>query len=109
LNKQPTGRSQAPDEEAELDRRIQSLLGDGPDAYTPEDWCGLREQLRLDLLYAGQFVAYRDHYEGEGDRRRLVRREVLHASATLDDLHEHLGHLPAEQQRGATVSYIEPK
>jgi len=69
----------------------------------------MREQLRLDLLYAGQFVAYCDHYEGEGDSRRLVRREVLGASTSLPELHGCLSRLSDEQQRGAIVSYIEPE
>jgi hypothetical protein len=108
LNKPPTRRGkEPPDEEAKLDRGIRALLGKGPEDYQPDQWRGLREQFRLNVLYPGQYVAYRDHYEGEGDQRRLVRREVLCAYRTLPGLHKRLAQLPEESQRGARVGYVE--
>src|SRR5262245_28276385 len=77
-----------PEEEAELDRRIKELTGEGPENNTPEGWAGMREQMRLELLYPGLFVAFRDHHQGKGKRRRLVWREVLCSARTLEKLSE---------------------
>jgi hypothetical protein len=82
-------------------------MGTGPENYSPEQWRSLRAHARLPLLYAGWFVAFRDSYEGEGDARRLVHREVLCASRTLEGLHERLAALPEEQQRGVQMIYVE--
>ena len=40
-------------EEERLDRAIRSLMGTGPEDYSPEQWRGLRAHARLPLLYAG--------------------------------------------------------
>lgn len=102
-NKQPRK------EEAVLDRRIQSLLGTGPDNYSSEQWRSLREQMRLPLLYPGQFVAYKDHYEGEGDERRLTCREVLCASRSLSALNKLLEQLPLTTRDCIQVSRVDNK
>jgi hypothetical protein len=107
LTKLRDRRREPPQEEAELDRRIRSLLGKGPEDYPADQWRGLREHLRLPVLYPGQFVAHRDHYEGEGDSRRLVRREVVHASRTLAGLHRRLAELSEEEQQGVQVVRVE--
>lgn len=95
------------DEEERLDREIRSLMGTGPEDYSPDQWRGLREHARLPLLYAGRFVAFRESYEGEGAGCRLARREVLCASHTLEGLHKRLAALPEEQQQVAQVLYVE--
>jgi hypothetical protein len=92
-----------------LDRKIRLIHGKGPQDYSPEKWAGLREQLRLSLLYPGRFVAYRDHYKGQGNSLRLVRREVLCASRTLPGLNRQIARLPLEEQQGICVSYVEPE
>jgi hypothetical protein len=43
-------RGRLKNEEARLDQAIQSVLGKGPEDYTPEQWQGLREQTRLTPL-----------------------------------------------------------
>jgi hypothetical protein len=97
------------DDEATLDRRIRSLLGTGRPDYSPEEWRGLREQLRLALLYPGRYVAFRDHYSGEGVSLRLVRREVLLASRSLTALNRRLAKLPEHTRQGAHVVFVEPE
>jgi hypothetical protein len=92
-----------------LDHQIRLVHGKGPQDYSPEQWSGLREQLRLSLLYPGRFVAYRDHYKGQGKSLRLVRREVLYASRTLPGLNRRIARLPLEEQEGICVSYVEPE
>jgi hypothetical protein len=95
------------DEEERLDQAIRSQLGEGPESYSPEQWRGLRAHARLPLLYAGRFVAFHDTYEGEGTARRLVHRQVLCASRTLEGLHKRMAALPAEQQQAAQIIYVE--
>jgi hypothetical protein len=96
------------DEEARLDRKIRSLLGKGPRDYGPEEWRGLREQLRLPLLYPGRYVAFRDHYTGKGASLRLVLREVLFDSRSLAALNRRLAKLPEEARQGVHVAFVEP-
>src|SRR5262245_58555132 len=95
------------DEEARLDREIRSLLGKGPLDYRPDEWLGLREQLRLALLYPGRYVAFRDHYTGEGASLRLRHREVLFNSRSLTALNRRLAKLPEDSQQGVQVAFIE--
>jgi hypothetical protein len=102
-----------PQEEALLDRKLKSLLGKGPQDYRPEQWRSLRERLRLPLLYSGQYVAYCDHYEGEGEARRLQHREVLCAAESLAALNERLEQVlqekPDIKQNGVQVSRVDPQ
>jgi hypothetical protein len=98
-----------PDLEAKLDREVQALVGKGPADYSPEDWRSLREQLRLCALYPGKVVAFRDHYEGEGDSRRLVRREVLCASRSGVVVSRYVSRLPEEEWPGVYMDHVEPK
>ncbi len=109
MNKKNTKRGRGKDLEAKLDRGIKALLGRGPEDYTADQWRGLREQLRLDILYPGQYVAYRDHYDGEYGSRRLVRREVLDTSRSLRALQKRFVRLPQEEQQEVWISYIEPE
>jgi hypothetical protein len=97
---------EAMDEEVQLDQRIRSTLGTGPEEYPADHWRGLREHARLPLLYPGQFVAFRDHYE-EWAGRRLARREVLHAAASLEQVQEHVAQLPENEQQGVEITYVE--
>jgi hypothetical protein len=100
------------DLEAKLDRAIIALLGRGPEDYSPVQWRGLREHLRLVLLYPGRWVAFCDHHEGEGQERRLVRREVLCVSRSSPALNRRLDKLlqrmPPEAQFSVGFTYIEP-
>jgi hypothetical protein len=96
-----------PDPEAKLDRGIRAMLGKGPADYSPEDWRSLREQLRLSMLYRGKVVAFRDHYQGEGDSRRLVRREVLCASRSSFVVSKYIDQLPENEQQGVYMFHVE--
>jgi hypothetical protein len=95
------------DEEIRLDERIRSTLSTGPEEHPADEWRGLREHARLPLLYPGQFVAFRDHHEGERSGRRLTWREVLHVAANLEDVQEHVARLPKEEQQGVEITYVE--
>jgi hypothetical protein len=94
------------DEERRLDQRIRSVLRTGPEDYPPDQWRGLREHARLPLLYSGLFVAFRDHY-AEGVGRRLERREVLYAAASLEQVQEHVAGLPEQEQQGVEITCVE--
>jgi hypothetical protein len=96
------------DPEAKLDAGIRKLIGTGTEDYTPEDWRSLREQLRLQILYPGKVVAFRDHHEGTGENRRLVHREVLGASRSLMAVNRCIKKLSAEESRGVCLVCIEP-
>ena len=96
------------DGEARLDRKIRSLFGKGPLDHRPEDWRGLREQLRLALLYPGRYVAFRDHSTGKGASLRLLHREVLFDSRSLVALNKRLAKLPEEAQQEVQVAFVEP-
>jgi hypothetical protein len=108
VSKQPKPpRKEPEDEDARLDQGIRATLGKAGEDCSPEQIRRLREQFRLNVLYPGKYVAFRDHYEGEGDNCRLVHREVLCASRTLRGLHERLEELPQDVQRRAQVTYVE--
>lgn len=93
--------------EAKLDASMQAILQRGRAEYAPEDWCSLREQLRLTLLYPGRYVAFRDHYHGTGEARRLTRREVLRASRSLAAVSAFVEALPATERPGVYIDYVE--
>ena len=78
----------AQDQESLLDQGIRDLLGQGPEDYTPDEWMSLREQMRLQVLHPGQWVAFRDHHKRAQDVRWLAQREVLCCANTLDELHK---------------------
>jgi hypothetical protein len=98
-----------PDLEAKLDREVQAIVGKGPGDYSPEDWRSLREQLRMSILYPGKVVAFRDHYEGEGDSRRLVRREILCASRSGMVVSKFVDQLPQREQQDVYMDCVEPR
>lgn len=107
MKKRNTNQGRGKDLEAKLDQGIKDLLGRGPEDYTPDQWRGLREQLRLCILYQGQYVLYRDHYEGEYESLRLVWREVLATSRSLWALNKRIDQLPKEEQQEVRISYVE--
>ena len=109
MNEHTQQTQHARDAEARLDRKIRSLLGKGPLDYAAEEWHGLREQLRLALLYPGRYVAFRDHYTGEGASLRLTHREVLLDSRSLAALNQRLAKLPEETQQGVHVAFVDPE
>ncbi len=94
--------------EAKLDKGIFAMFGTGPGDYSPEDWRSLREHARLNVLYVGRFVAFRDHREGEGDNYRLVRREVVASSKSLWALQKRLAALPKAVTDHLCTIYVEP-
>jgi hypothetical protein len=100
------------DEEARLDRIIRKEYGTGPENLTPEQWRSRRELLRLQLLYPGKYVAFIDHHEGEDRHRRLVRREVLCVSRSLEAINRRLDKvlktMPEGSQFRVHLSYVDP-
>lgn len=96
----------APDE-ARLEEAVKQLAGAGPESCTPEEWASLCEQLRLQALYPGQYVAWRDDYQGEGPARRLLRREVLCASRNAAEVRAHVARLPDNELIGVFIDYVE--
>jgi hypothetical protein len=93
--------------EAYLEQKVIRLAGKGPESFSPEQWAGLCEQLRLQALHPRQYVAWRDHYQGEGKARRLVRREVLCASRSAAIVRKHLAGLGDADLYGVFMDYIE--
>jgi hypothetical protein len=97
-----------PTGEVKLDRWIRKELGQGPEDYTPENWCSLREQMRLIALYTGKCVAFRDHYKLDSDGRQyLARREVLRASRSMKVIFRYVDTFPEDVQRDVWTMYIE--
>ena len=109
-----TGRPSVDDEtkrrrlERRLTREIRKWFGKGPADYTPEDWRGLREQLRLALLYPGRCVAFRDHFRGPQGAQRLVRREVLADAESMAEINDFIDALPEAERMGIGIDYMEP-
>ena len=95
-------------QEQRLTRGIRALIGKGAADYAPEDWRSLREQMRLSLLYPGRYVAFRDHFRGEGEDQRLVRREVVCEAESLEEVSRLLEALPQDERMGICIDYVEP-
>src|SRR5262245_6964018 len=93
--------------ETKLDKGVQALLGKGPADYPPEDWRTIREHLRLQVLYPGRFVIFRDHYQMDGDDRWLIKREVVHTARSMAAVQKWLAPLPEEELDDLHVLYIE--
>jgi hypothetical protein len=101
------------DEEERLDQAIRDVLGTGPEkAKTPAHWRSLRETWRIPLLYPGKHVAFIDHYEGEGYKRLLLRREVLCVSRSRDALLKRLDKIletmPEGTEHRVGTTYVDP-
>jgi hypothetical protein len=77
-------------EEKNLDKGLEKLLGKSKRDYPPRDWKSLRENFRLELLYAGKHVVFRDRWAGEKDNLRLLERRVLFCSASADEARDWL-------------------
>jgi hypothetical protein len=90
-----------------LDKGIQALLGKGPADYPPDSWRRIREHLRLQVLYPGRFVLFRDHYQEEGEHRWLIQREVLATFRTMAAVQKWLAPLSDEQRLDLCVEYVE--
>src|SRR5262249_30769442 len=97
-----------PDPEEKLDRGVRALVGKSAADYQPDDWRSLREQLRLQVLYPGRFVAFCDRYEGEGESRRLVERKVLGISRSLAGINKQIDRLPEKERQGVLIDFVEP-
>jgi hypothetical protein len=89
-----------------LDEAVRQFLGVGPESYAPRDWVSLREQCRLQVLYPGQVVAYRDHYRGRDKARRLVHCEVLCADPRGAVVSKYLARLSNEELYGVFMTHI---
>lgn len=90
-----------------LDQKIEVLLKKRTADFSREDWASLREQFRLLVLYPGKYVAFRDHFQGEGDDRRLFHREVLHASKSLAVVQKHIATMSEAELQGVQMDFIE--
>src|SRR5262245_52479636 len=96
-----------PDRTAELEEKLRAKTGKTPEDYAPADWVSMREQFRLDLLYPGCFVAFRDHHRGKGGARRLRLREVLCASPDMGEVQNYLMQLSSDEIRGVFMQYVD--
>ena len=104
MNKSITNKS-ADDER--LEERIRRLVGPEYDTLSEEIRHGMKQQHKLPLLYPGEFVAFRDHWEGQGDDVKLTNREVLRHSRrrkVVEDFILNLG----EDRWGVFMEYVEP-
>jgi hypothetical protein len=100
---------QRPAEEAKLDKWIRKVIGTGPENYTPENWCSLRENMRLTALYTGKCVAFRDHRKLDGEGLPyLARREILRVSRSMRVIINFVASLPEEEERDVFMVYMDP-
>jgi hypothetical protein len=98
---------QQPAVEAKLDKWIQKVIGTGPENYTPENWCSLREQMRLTALYTGKCVAFRDHRKLDGEGLPYpARRESLRVSRSMMVIIKYVASLPEDEQRDVFMVYV---
>ncbi len=97
------------DEEIEnrLDKEFARLFGQKLDHLTDRDWRSAREEMRLDILYRGEFVAHRDHYTGRGRNRRLALREVFCHSTELKEVQPFFRTIPEDEQHYYHLSYVD--
>jgi hypothetical protein len=107
MRREKTKPDQAGDGDAHLEEAIRQLTGTGRGSCTPEQWAGLCEQLRLQALYPKQYVAWRDHHQGKGKKRKLVRCEVLCASPRAAVVRKYLARLSDDELYGVFMDYIE--
>jgi hypothetical protein len=94
--------------ESNLDKEVERMTS-GHSAYTATDKIDLREHLRVQLLYPGEHVLFRDHYEGEGSSIYLARREVLCHSLHREVVYSHYDTLSAENRTGVHIEYVAPR
>jgi hypothetical protein len=71
----------------------------------PEGLARICEDLRLQFLYPGEYVAYVDSWQGKRPTRQLARRVIAHAAAYPEVL-EHLTSLPDKLRSRAQVTYV---
>ncbi len=95
-------------EEAELDERLERLVGRRRSGYPKHEWAALRELHRLEVLYPGEYVVYQNVWEGEDESVRLKRRDVLHHSSSRESAQGFLSELDEELQKVTSLVYVEP-
>lgn len=95
--------------EANLDEAMRAYLGKGPESYSPWHWTCLCNQLKLQALFPGQWVLWRDHHEGEGKDCRLVWREILCVAPDSKVIDRKFKRLSVEEKYGVFLAYIEPE
>jgi hypothetical protein len=93
--------------EMRLDEESSRLTGTTPAAAGAKDWRSLREQLRLNVLYQGEYVIHRDHTTGRGRNTRMVRREVAFHSPDLEKAQDFLLGLPEEERPHYHLCYVD--
>lgn len=95
-----------PERTEELEAKLQAKIGQGPEAYSPRDWVSLREGHRLALLYPDRYVAFRDHHDGRGDRRRLACREVVYVGDSQEEVQKYLSTLSDKELLNVFLEYV---
>lgn len=81
-------------------RQALAEAGDLP----PEARERLREDLRLQFDYPGEYVAYLDSWKTQRQTRRLLRRVIAH-SLSLKDLYEALAALSPKERANVVLHY----
>jgi hypothetical protein len=89
---------------ARFEKLVREALEQASD-LPPTAQARIREDLRLQADYPGQYVAYVDSWKARHKGRQLHREVVAHAQ-TLPDLHRRLSQLPAEIQAKASIDYV---
>jgi hypothetical protein len=99
-----------PGEEKKLDERLARMTGKSKEEYPSKQiWERQRELFRVQLLYPNEHVAYREHWEGEGDSLELVAVEVLCHSKDRGAVDEYLAKLSTEAFQNVCSTYVEPQ
>jgi hypothetical protein len=105
---EPMVANRKPAEQRRLEAGVRDLTGETPEGLGPTDWTSLCEQFSLQVLYPGEHVAFRDHYEGSEKERRLVQREVICHSRNLLAVQKKLDALGPDEQAGVVMHYVQP-
>jgi hypothetical protein len=86
-----------------MDETLRAARQDAGD-LPPVGQARLCEDLRLQFLYPGEYVAFVDSWKGKRPLRRLTRRIIAHAVA-YPDLLERLTALPDKLRTRAHITY----
>ncbi len=93
-------------DEEKLEKEVDQMTKGRP-SYNDRDKTDLREHLRV-RLYEGQYVLFRDHYEGQSPDVFLARREILCHSPRREEVYSVYDSLSEQDRKGVNIDYIAP-
>jgi hypothetical protein len=96
-------------QERALDRVARDFAKKKRVSLSDKEFASVREQLRVDALYPGEHVVFRDHYEGKGDSLHLARREILFHSKHHSEAQQFFQNLPLADKANTCLDYAESK